>query len=321
MEKKLCFPHLTALLAAVLLLAYPSQAQGTPPTPASLDYTSATIGTLKYVPAGSFQRDATATNINHQSAFRMSQHEITRAQFLAIMGADPSIRTYSSSTSDPVQSVNWYHAIAFCNKLSIAEGLQPAYSVKIGGTEIDWANLKFAGIPADSNADWDAAVCIWTANGYRLPTEMQWMWAAMGATADRSNGYTGTGVNTTGYTKAFAGSTGSNAIGDYAVYGYDDGSTDSGQTATQRSNPVGSKKANELGLYDMSGNVWEWCWDWHASYPTGEQTNYQNSTLAKSRVIRGGDWNKHALNCQLALRPRYEPFYQVFLIGFRVVRP
>ncbi|HOX92417.1 MAG TPA: SUMF1/EgtB/PvdO family nonheme iron enzyme, partial [Spirochaetales bacterium] len=179
----------------------------------------------------------------------MSQHEINRAQFLAIMDTDPSNTTYSSGESDPVQPVNWYHAIAFCNKLSIAEGLQPAYSVKVGGTEVDWANLAFASITTGStNTDWDAAVCTWTATGYRLPTEMQWMWAAMGATADRSNGYTGTGVNTTGYIKTFAGSTGSNAIGDYAVYGYYDNPKTAGQTTTQRSNPVGTKTANELGI-------------------------------------------------------------------------
>ncbi|HOX92591.1 MAG TPA: SUMF1/EgtB/PvdO family nonheme iron enzyme [Spirochaetales bacterium] len=269
------------------------------------------------MPAGSFQRDATATNISHQSAFRMSQHEITRAQFAAIMGTDPSNTTDSSGTSDPVQMVNWYQAIAFCNKLSLLEGLQPAYSVKIGGTtEVDWANLSFASIPTTSNADWNAATCTWTATGYRLPTEMQWMWAAMGATADRSNGYTGTGVNTTGYTKGYAGSTevaGAQVnMRNYAWYSSNSGS---------KTHPVGTKTANELGIYDLSGNVWEWCWDWYATYPAGESTDYQNSTLATHRVVRGGSWVSLASNCPVAIRHNYIPYGQSIGIGFRVVRP
>lgn len=86
------------------------------------DYTSPNIGTLKYVPPGSFQRDATAENISVISTcFRMSQHEITRGEFEAVMGKDPTDTTYSTGMSDPVQRVNWYHTIAFCNKLSILE--------------------------------------------------------------------------------------------------------------------------------------------------------------------------------------------------------
>ncbi len=136
------------------------------------DYTSANIGTLKYVPAGSFQRDADAANISTIStAFRMSQYEITRAQFLAIMGTDPSNTTYSSGTGDPVQRVNWYHAIAFCNKLSIAEGLTPVYSV----SGINFTTLTYAAIPATGTWDpvWDAATANWSANGYR-PYRRKW---------------------------------------------------------------------------------------------------------------------------------------------------
>ena len=91
------------------------------------DITSPNIGLLKVVPAGSFQRDSTVTNISTvTTAFRMSEKEITRAQFLDIMGTDPSYAIYSTGTDDPVQTTNWYHAIAFCNKLSIAEGLTNA---------------------------------------------------------------------------------------------------------------------------------------------------------------------------------------------------
>jgi hypothetical protein len=111
------------------------------PATGAADYLSANIGTLKYVPAGSFQRDGTATNISTIStAYWMSQYEITRAQFAALFSTDPSNATYSSGTGDPVQRTNWYHAIAFCNKLSLAEGLTPVYAV----TGVDFSTLTYA---------------------------------------------------------------------------------------------------------------------------------------------------------------------------------
>jgi len=275
-------------------------------------YTSSYIGTLKYVPAGRFQRDADASNISViTKPYRMSEHEITRAQFSAVMGTDPSDETCSSGTNDPVQNINWYHAIAFCNKLSIAEGLTPVYAV----TGVNFSTLTYADIPTTNDPTWNAVTATWTNNGYRLPTEMEWMWAAMGAPADGQGG----GTNTTGYTKAFAGSTGSNAIGDYAVFGY--GGSEPGRTTTERSNPVGSKTSNELGLYDMSGNVWEWNWDWYETYPTGTLTDYVGAASGTFRVHRGGSWGVDATDCSVASRDGNGPSLQSSVFGFRVVRP
>jgi len=290
-----------------------------PPTAAVV---SPNVGSLMSVPAGRFQRDETHTNISLVTQpFLMSQHEITRAQFLVIMGTDPSDPAYSSGINDPVIYANWYHAIAFCNKLSLGEGLAPVYSVS-GIT--DWAALTYNAIPNGSiNTTWNAATADWNANGYRLPTEMEWMWAAMGAPADGQNG----GTNTTGYVKAFAGSTGSNSIGNYAVFGYN--SSQPGATTTQRSNPVGSRNANELGLYDMSGNVWEWCWDWYAyngtppNYEvTGTQTDYRGAASGPKRVMRGGGWTAYASGCTIAVRASFDPYSDTGgVVGFRVVRP
>jgi formylglycine-generating enzyme len=262
--------------------------------------------TMINVPAGRFQRDATATNISViTQTYRMSAYEITRAQFAAMLMTDPSNTTYSSGTTDPVQMTNWYHAIAFCNKLSIAEGLTPVYAV----TGVNFSTLTYAAIPLTDNATWNAVTATWTNNGYRLPTEMEWMWAAMGAPVDGQGG----GTNTTGYTKAFAGSTGSNAIGDYAWY--HENVTDS------KSQPVGGKLANELGLYDMSGNVWEWNWDRYATYPTGTQTDYRGAASGTGRVLRGGCWDNVATYCTVAYRSQFHPYFQDNFYGFRVVRP
>ena len=299
----------------------------------SLDYISANIGILKYVPGGAFQRDVTTTNISNVSAFRMSEKEITRQQFFDIMGTDPSNPAFSSgSMSDPVQQVNWYHAIAFCNKLSIAEGLTRVYDVAGFDTDQDWIDLDFGDIPTpiDSrDATWDAATANWSANGYRLPTEMEWMWAAMGATS--ALGYESP-TYLTGYGKLFAGSNatnaagdnGTNLIGDYVWYVDNSSST---------SHPVGTTgttgHANELGLYDMSGNVSEWCWDWGDDYPTGNVVDYRGPDTAsvdwsEYRINRGGTWgsNPHPTEEVLTVsgRDSYGPERQISSLGIRVVR-
>lgn len=269
------------------------------------NYTSANIGTLVYVPAGSFQRDAAASNISViTQPYRMSANEITRAQFANVMGTDPSLSTYSSGTSDPVQKTNWYHAIAFCNKLSLAEGLTPVYSV-VG---VDFSTLIYAAIPTDPNATWDSALCDWSASGYRLPTEMEWMWAAMGASGEGLPAET----NTTGYLKAFAGSTGSNSIGDYAWYKLN--------VTDGRSQPVGGKAPNELGLFDMSGNILEWNWDYWEPYPAGTLTDFAGAVSGTRRVLHGGVWTDVASYCAVASRDGYGAAYQSAVIGFRVVR-
>ncbi len=279
------------------------------------DIVSPNVGTLKCVPAGSFRRDSDPLNVSTVSApFRMGRHEITRTQFFNVMGGDPSDAGYSPNAAYPVQRTNWYHAIAFCNKLSIIEGLAPVYTV----AGVNFSTVIYDDIPIADDADWNAAVANWFNDGYRLPTEMEWMWAAMGATS--GFGY-GAPIYLTGYGKPFAGSDsiladgtgGSRVIGDYGVYG---------DTVTGIG---GSKLPNELGLFDMSGNVWEWCWDKWAAYPGGTLVSDAadgsgRGAAAGNPILRGGGFNSAASNLQLADRTSNLHYFQDPHFGFRVVR-
>jgi len=209
----------------------------------------------------------------------------------------------------------------------MAESLTPVYTISGSTNPASWG-----AIPTYSDATWDAVSANWSANGYRLPTEMEWMWAAMGATSDRSNGYTGTGINTTGYTKGYAGSTETAEaqlyLGEYAWY------LDNSSYTTH---PVGtagiSGHPNELGLYDMSGNVSEWCWDWIStsgsgwpSYPitgtvTSDSEAGKGATSGAGRIYRGGSSFGTATSTTVAYRGDSNPRLNGVDLGFRVVRP
>jgi len=223
-----------------------------------------TLLTMVPVPAGKFQRNSSTQDVSCVSEYCISSTEVTRDQFKSIMGIDPSDTSVSSSLNDPVQSINWYHCIAFCNKLSLEEGRTPAYSIK--GIS-DWSKLSYSSIPKGKSQIWDSVVCDWTSNGYRLPTEMEWMWAAMGAPSDGQNG----SINTSGYMKRFSGDDGTNRSVDYAnVASNHSVYFELGSLGTL---PVAQRKPNELGLYDMTGNVWEWCWDWFSNTGGPHQNN------------------------------------------------
>ncbi len=280
---------------------------------------------MVYILGGSFQRDATGTNISVVSSFHMSAREVTRDQFTSVTGlADPSTLSSSSGTDNPVQMVNWYHTLVFCNRLSILEGRTPVYTIA-GSTDPSVWGV----VPTSDNGIWNAASADWNADGYRLPTEMEWMWAAMGGASDRSNGYSGTGVNTSGYTKDYAGSTESagnhNYIGNYAWYDLNSG--DNGGAVNIKTHTVGTKLPNELGLYDMSGNVWEWCWDWYSGnlddydlVINGTQTNYKGAPTGTKRLLRSGSFYSLFGASKVNKRFLFDPYIQNPSVGFRIVR-
>ena len=139
--------------------------------------------------------------------------------------------------------------------------------------------------------------CDWSKRGYRLPTEAEWEYAARG------------GIKSQGYTYA-----GSNTVGAVAWYWDNSGS---------KTHDVGGKKANELGLYDMSGNVYEWCWDWYgSSYSSASvATNPSGPSTGSARVLRGGSWSYSATYVRTAFRNYCTPSSWYSYIGFRVLVP
>ena len=230
------------------------------------------------------------------ASFYMSDHPVTRGEYKTLMGKDPS---YASAydkdgnkltgddnvKNNPVNYISWYDALVYCNTLSIKENLTPCYSISGSTNPKDWGS-----VPSSSNNTWNAATCDFTADGYRLPTEAEWEWAARG------------GEN---YTYA-----GSDDIDEVAWY-----TSNTNDTGTR---DVKTKKANGYGLYDMSGNVWEWCWDWYDSI-SGD-TASTGPASGSNRCQRGGSWSSNASHAQVCIPDRGSPNYRYYSGGFRLVR-
>ena len=232
-------------------------------------------------------------------------HEVTRGEYKELIGSDPSeAKAYDKDGNEltgdavlnnPVNNVSWYHALVYCNKLSIKEGLTPCYTISGSTDPAAWGNIPY---PADEA--WDAVICDFKADGYRLPTEAEWEWLARG------------GEN---YTYA-----GSDTIDDVAWNG--------NNTHNTGSRDVKTKDANGYRLYDMSGNVWEWCWDWHEEIGESVSESTGETGLASGyiRVVRGGSWGydnsgyNRASDCKVSSRDYFFPGNYAECYGFRLVR-
>lgn len=213
--------------------------------------------------------------------FLMCDHLVTQKEYEDIMGECPT-NSYQLTEGEnqanlPMDAASWYQAIAYCNKRSLKEGLPLCYSVKKPDSkgnktvEIDWENLKHSDIPTSDDAIWNEATCDFNANGYRLPTETEWEYAARG------------GIKSTSQ-DVWAGTTDSTKVGDYAWF-----KDNSNNTVHE----VKKKLPNGFGLYDMCGNIFEWCWDWYGEYPSYVPQSIDPKGPAtqdgdKGKVMRGG---------------------------------
>jgi len=222
------------------------------------------------------------------SSFYIDKYELTQSEYQAIMGLNPS--NFPGVTNGPVEQVSWFNTIEYCNLRSMSEGLTPCYSYSTYGT--DPANWP-AGWNTNDNNHTNVA-CNWSATGYRLATEAEWQFAARGG--NQYNNYTYSGSDTS-----------------EGVAWYSD---NSGWT----SHEVGTKQANELGIFDMSGNVYEWCWDIYGNYPGEVQADPTGASSGSARVLRGGSWGGSATYCTVANRDYGGATGGNFLIGFRIIR-
>ena len=237
--------------------------------------------------------------------FSMGKYPVTQAQWQAVMGTNPSHFTSGADAGEtqsrrPVEMVSWYDALVFCNKLSMKEGLSPAYSIVINGTPTtnpdSWGDVPTSAAHANY-ATWNAVTIVSGSNGYRLPTEAQWEYAAKGGPL--SKGYI---------------CSGSDNVDDVAWYKGNSG---------DKTHEVGKKLPNELGLYDMNGNVIEWCWDWFETpYQSNDQIDPVGASMETSgRSYRGGTWGVEASHVSSVYRNFDSPYTRVNNAGFRLLRP
>ena len=250
---------------------------------------------FKRIPGGSFEMGApeesdAPLHTVKVKAFSIAATELTYGEWSKVRSwAVPFGYVFEKSgegggEEHPVTNVSWYDAVKYCNAKSERAGLKPCYYTSTG--------RAFADVYRVGNKNLSALMVDWDADGYRLPTEAEWEKAARGGASGQRYP---NGVNLT----------------------KNDANYDDSKGGTRK---VKCYPPNDFGLYDMAGNVWEWCWDWYGSGYEGSNRDPHGPDRGDFRVVRGGGWSNHLEFCRVAYRDNYGPRGANGLNGFRLVR-
>jgi formylglycine-generating enzyme required for sulfatase activity len=236
--------------------------------------------------------DETQHEVTISQSFCIKTTEVMASEWFAVVGNNPSDEPCEGTC--PVENVTWWDAVWYCNQRSVQEALRPCYTLA-GCSGLPGYRYTFQ----CSEVTPVGPSC----TGYRLPTEAEWEYAARAGTAAAT--YNGTSVSTLCETP--------NPVLDPIAWFC-------GNRPILSVQPVKGKRANAWGLYDMLGNVQEWCWDWYGAYPTGTLTDPTGTTAGTERVGRGGSWANNAYWVRSAVRAKGPPSEGGYRGGFRTIR-